>query len=437
MPVDCPQRNERQPWLGDRATSCHGESFLFDNARLYAKWLDDIMYTQRADGGIADVAPAYFMYYSDNMSWAGTCLLVAEMLYRQYGDVRSVRKHYPAMKRWLLYMKERYEVDGIMTKDSYGDWCAPPRTIGEGRGKSADVKRPSALISTAYYYHFLELMQEFAVLSGHTEDIPFFRTEADKVSKAFNRNYLSEDRRYYGKNTLTENLLPVAFGIVPGGLEEGILASIEKIIGDYGDHPSSGVVGVQWLMRTLSRNEMEDLAFRVATQTTYPSWGYMLENGATTIWELWNGNTAAPNMNSQNHVMMLGDLLIWYYEDLAGIMSHPDYPAFKKIRMRPSFPKGLGHVHASYHSVHGIIESNWTFGRDSLSWQIRVPANTTAEVHLPCHDAGQITEGGKPPGDCEGILSWKKEGDGMLVEIGSGHYHFTVRREPDSNGGAP
>jgi alpha-L-rhamnosidase len=431
MPVDCPQRNERQPWLGDRATGCYGESFLFDNARIYAKWLDDIMYTQRADGGIADVAPAYFRYYSDNMTWAGTCLLVAEMLYRQYGDVQSVRKHYHTMKRWLLYMKERYEVDGIMTKDSYGDWCSPPRTIEEGRGKSADVKRPSALISTAYYYRFLELMQEFASLSGHAEDIPLFRAEADKVREAFNRDYLSEDRSYYGKNTLTDNLLPLAFGIIPNELEEGILASIEKVIGDYGDHLSSGVVGVQWLMRTLTRNGMEDLAFRIASQTTYPSWGYMLENGATTIWELWNGNTAAPSMNSQNHVMLLGDLLIWYYEDLAGIMSHPDYPAFKKIRMHPSFPEGLEHVHAYFHSAHGIIESNWTSGKDSLSWQIRVPVNTTAEVHLPCTDLNRITEGGKPLGDCEGILSWKKEGDGMLVEIGSGHYHFTVSRESE------
>ncbi len=116
---------------------------------------------------------------------------------------------------------------------------------------------------------------------------------------------------------------------------------------------------------------MEDLAFRIATQTTYPSWGYMVENGATTFWELWNGNTAAPDMNSQNHVMLLGDLLIWYFEDLAGIRSHPEHPGFKKILMHPSFPEGLDHVDASYQSIHGTIGSKWTVRKDTLFWILR------------------------------------------------------------------
>jgi alpha-L-rhamnosidase len=432
MPVDCPQRNERQPWLGDRAVGSYGESFLFDNSRIYAKWLDDIMYAQRADGSIPDVAPAYWRYYSDNMTWAGTYLLVADMLYRQFGDLRSLQKHYPFMKKWLAYMRQNYLVDGIMTRDSYGDWCVPPVSIEAGRGKSADVKRPSALISTAYYYHFLVLMQEFAALTHHAEDIAVFRTEAGQVRNAFNKKFLSEDHQYYGNNTLTENLLPLSLGIVPAELEEGILARVTKILEDYGNHLSSGVIGVQWLMRTLSRNGMEDLAFRIATQTTYPSWGYMVENGATTFWELWNGNTAASDMNSQNHVMLLGDLLIWYFEDLAGIRSHPEYPAFKKILMHPAFPKGLDHVDASYRSVHGTIESNWIARKDTLFWDIKIPANTTAEVHLPCSDTERISESGNPLRKAEGIESYRENGNELLVELGSGNYHFTVIRSPNT-----
>ena len=400
MPVDCPQRNERQPWLGDRTQVCQGESFLFDNARHYAKWLDDIRLTQRADGSIADVAPAYFRYYSDNMSWPGTYLTVAEMLYRQYGDIRSVEKHYPHMKRWLDYMKARYEKDGIMTRDRYGDWCVPPVSIEAGRGKSADVKRPHALISTAYYYYFLGLMQEFAVLAGREVDIPAFREEAEKVYAAFNREYFPEEAGGYGNDDLTHNILALAFGLVPEDKKARILSRVEGIIRDYGTHLSSGVVGVQWLMRTLARNGLEDLALELATQTTYPSWGYMLENGATTIWELWNGNTAAPSMNSQNHVMMLGDLLTWYYEDLAGIRSHPDHPGFGKILMNPTFPEGLKHVNASYYSIRGEIRSSWTVSGDSLTWQIRIPANTRAEIHLPESEADN------------------------LIEVGSGEYQF-------------
>ncbi|HKJ41134.1 MAG TPA: family 78 glycoside hydrolase catalytic domain, partial [Sunxiuqinia sp.] len=129
MPVDCPQRNERQPWLGDRSTGCYGESFVFNNGSLYAKWVDDIGYSQKEDGCIGDVAPAFWRYYSDNMTWRGTYLMVADMLYRQYGDVKPIEKHYQSMKKWLQYMKDRYMTDDfIVTKDSYGDWCAPPVT---------------------------------------------------------------------------------------------------------------------------------------------------------------------------------------------------------------------------------------------------------------------------------------------------------------------
>jgi alpha-L-rhamnosidase len=171
---------------------------------------------------------------------------------------------------------------------------------------------------------------------------------------------------------------------------------------------------------------MEDLAYKIATQTTYPSWGYMVQNGATTIWELWNGNTAAPDMNSQNHVMMLGDLLIWYFEDLAGIRSHPGYPAFKKILMRPVFPGGLEHVNASYHSVRGKITSNWRISGDSLYWDIMIPANATAEVHFPCRDADRITEGGNPLRRAAGVESLRKEGEKLLIDLGSGRYHFAL-----------
>jgi alpha-L-rhamnosidase len=154
----------------------------------------------------------------------------------------------------------------------------------------------------------------------------------------------------------------------------------------------------------------------------------MIENGATTIWELWNGNTAAPDMNSQNHVMLLGDLLIWYFEDLGGIKSHPDQPAFKKILMTPVFPAGLDHVDASYRSVYGSITSSWAMYRDSLSWTIGIPANTTAEVHLPGSDPGKITENGGSIEQAEGILSTRKAGSEVIVEMGSGRYHFTVER---------
>lgn len=424
MPVDCPQRNERQPWMGDRTMSAYGESFLFDNAKHYAKWLDDIMYSQKADGSIPDVAPAFWNYYSDNMTWPGTYLMVAEMLYRQYGDARSVNKHYPHMKKWLEYMRDRYMTpEYIVTKDSYGDWCAPPATIEEGRGRSANVKYPSKLISTAYYYHFMQMMQRFAEITGNQADIPGYQEIAEKVKNGFNKEFFNADSAFYGDNTLTDNLLPLAFRMAPEDRHDEVFENVVRIIEvENNGHLSSGVVGMQWLMRVLTDNGRPDLAFKLATSTTYPSWGYMVENGATTIWELWNGNTAAPNMNSYNHVMMLGDLLIWYYENVAGIRSSPDHPGFRKIEMKPEIPDGLDFVKASYRTPYGPVVSEWQKESGKFKWNISVPGNAKAIVYLPARSKNDVKESGEVVSSAKGVKFLEMKGDRAVLEVGSGEY---------------
>lgn len=429
MPVDCPQRNERQPWLGDRSTGAYGESFIFGNGKLYAKWLDDIRYAQKEDGSIPDVAPAYWRYYSDNMTWPGTYLLIADMLYRQYGDIRPIEKHYPSMKKWLEYMRVRYMDDAfVLTKDSYGDWCAPPPTIEAGRGMSANVKRPSPLISTAYYYYYLQLMQRFAELTGHQGDVEGYRVLADKIRAGFHQEFFHEDSLYYGDDQLTDNLLPLYFGMVPAQHREAVFAHIAEIItGRNGGHLSTGTIGTQWLMRTLTENGAPELAYRLASNSTYPSWGYMVKNGATTIWELWNGNTAAPDMNSYNHVMLLGDLVIWYFEHLAGIKSSPGHPGFKQVTMKPVMPEGLDFVDASYHSVHGLIRSNWERDNNRLRWDIMLPGNTKAIVFIPARGEKAVREGGNPLSKVEGVKFLRMEGDRAVLEIGSGRYSFTTK----------
>lgn len=426
MPVDCPQRNERQPWLGDRAVGSYGESFVFDNARLYAKWLDDIQNTQKADGSICDVAPAYFKYYSDNMTWPGTYLLVADMLYNQFGDKAVIEKHYFSMKKWMEYMRNKYMTEEfIVTKDTYGDWCVPPETIEAGRGKSADVKHPSSLISTAYYYHLLQLMQRFARVTGINADIPGYAVLADSIKAGFNDHFYHPESSSYGDNKLTDNLLPLDFGMVPDGQAEKVFKNIINIIEEKNNgHLSCGVVGIQWLMRSLTENGRTDLAYRIATNTTYPSWGYMTETGATTIWELWNGNTAAPNMNSYNHVMLLGDLIVWYYENLAGIKSNPKKPGFKEIIMKPEVIDGLDFVKASYHSMHGLIKSEWVKEANTFFWDITVPGNSKAKVFIPANNKSDVIENGEKATKADGIKFLKMEQGRAVFEIESGEYHF-------------
>lgn len=426
MPVDCPQRSERQPWLGDRGVGCLGESYMFDNQRLYAKWLDDIQQAMSQEGQISDVSPNYYNYYTDNVTWPATYFMVASMLYHQYGDVCSVRKHYPSMKKWMNYMEKKYMKDYIMTRDKYGDWCMPPESPELIHAKDPSRVTDGKLIATAYYIKLLKIMQEFAAILDKPEDQDRFDDLAGKMTVAFQGRFYHADKQYYGNNTVTSNVLPLAFDITPEEDRPAVFKQVCRVIEvDNKSHIASGVIGTSWLMRTLSTYGRPDLAYRLATNNTYPSWGYMIEKGATTIWELWNGDTANPEMNSQNHVMLLGDLITWYYEHLAGIKCASDGPGFKRIIMRPDFPDGLKFVKSYYYSMHGLIVSEWMREEFRLSWEIVVPHNTEAEVYIPAPKK-QVYEGGIPVSRAKGVKFLHNDSDRSVFRVKSGTYHFTV-----------
>jgi alpha-L-rhamnosidase len=426
MPIDCPQRNERQPWLGDRTTGAYGESFLFNNQALYAKWLDDIKYSQTQDGGLPDVAPAFWRYYGDNVTWPGTYITVADMLFQQFGDQKVVEKHYPYMKKWMDYMEENYLVDDIMTKDKYGDWCVPPESLELIRSKDPARLTDGELISSAFYYQLLNIMKKFAVMAKANSDIAHYDDLSSRIKKAFNAKYLNTTTNTYANNTVTANLLPIAFGIVPENLQSKVFDNlVHEVEVVKNGHISTGVIGTQFLMRTLTNLGRGDLAFKLASNKTYPSWGYMVENGATTIWELWNGNTADPTMNSQNHVMLLGDLLIWYYENMAGIKSNPEKPGFKQIIMKPDFNAGLTFVNASYESVYGTIKSNWKKDKKALNWSITIPANSTAVVYLPTNDVSAVSINKQKLDQTS--HSYQAEKNNLAVILSSGTYILNVK----------
>lgn len=422
MPVDCPQRNERQPWLGDRAQGAYGESFLFNNTLLYAKWLDDIGQSQTTEGAIPDVAPAFWNYYSDNVTWPGTYILVADMLYRQYGDKESVTKHYASMKKWMMYMKTKYMKGYIVTKDKYGDWCVPPESLELIRSRDSMRNTNGALLATAYYYKLLEIMKHFAVLTETKSDTAMFNNLQKNIKAAFNNRFFRQGLNQYDNGTITANLLPLYFGIVPENKKQAVFENIVKKLKADDMHISTGVIGTQWLMRGLTQFGRPDAAYTLASNKTYPSWGYMIENGATTIWELWNGNTANPQMNSQNHIMLLGDLLIWMFEDVAGIKAAA--PGFDEIVMKPSFCDGEN-ISSSYKTVHGDIYSNWTQKDKKIKWTISIPANTSATVYVPAKSVKDVLESGKPATGADGVQFIRMENGVAHFKIGSGVYHFT------------
>ena len=425
MPIDCPQRNERQPWLGDRVIGAMGESYLFDNAKLYAKWMDDIQQSQTEEGSIPDVAPAFWNYYSDDVTWPAAFITISNNLYNQFGDIKPIQKNYASMKKWMQYMQDKYMKDYIITKDKYGDWCVPPEDLKLIHAKDSSRLTDGKLIATAYYFKLLSYMQRFAKLTGNDMDGKKYELLAENIKKAFHNIFYNPLQYGYSNNTITANLLPLYFGICPDSLKEKVFANIyHKIHVESKDHISTGLIGTQYLMRGLTDYDNTNLAFTLASNTTYPSYGYMVANGATTIWELWNGNTADPGMNSQNHVMMLGDLLIWYYENQAGIRTDKTNVGFKKIIMKPSLPDDLHFVNASYKSINGEIKSNWKKNAEIFEWTISIPANTSATVYIPSRSLSDVMESGKELSKTEGAQSVKWENGSAIVQIGSGQYKF-------------
>ncbi len=425
IPTDCPQRDERQGWLGDRSMESRGESYIFDVAAFYNKWLVDIQDATDERGSIPDVAPSYWPTYSDNTTWPGSYIIIAAMLYDQYHDLATLQRHYPTMQKWIAYMRQ-YVENGVMTKDTYGDWCVPPhdRTVIH----TTDARQTTAgdLIGTAYFYHELKLMQRFATLLGRSADANGYAAEADKMKAAFNTIFLTANPLQYGNNSQTSSILALAFDLVPPEHRHAIMDNlVEKIMGESEGHVGTGLIGCQWLMRTLTENGRADVAYTVASQTTYPSLGYMAERGATTIWELWNGDTGDPGMNSHNHVMLVGDLIVWFYEWLAGIRSDPGQPGFQHLLMRPQVVAGLDFVKGSLASANGLINSEWRYAGNAFHWDLRIPPNTTATIAIPADTESVITESGKSVAAAAGVRYIGREQDRALYKIGSGRYAFT------------
>jgi alpha-L-rhamnosidase len=281
------------------------------------------------------------------------------------------------------------------------------------------------LIASSYYYELLRQMSRYArILDKPTEAADFDRL-ADAVKDVFQRRFFKLESRMYDNGTQTSSILPLYFNMVPVDFRPAVVATLVRNIEQKSDfHVGTGLVGAQWLMRTLSDNGQADLAYKIATQKTYPGWGYMVEQGATTIWELWNGNTADPAMNSGNHVMQIGDLAVWMYEYLGGIRTDPDQPGFRHAVIRP-YPAGdLTFVNATHQTMYGALASSWKRDKGQFTLEVTVPANTTATVWVPAKDASAVTENGKKAAEAKGVKFVRSADGAAVYEVESGKFSF-------------
>jgi alpha-L-rhamnosidase len=424
MPTDCPQRDERQGWLGDRSAESKGESYLFNISALNAKWVQDMADSQKDNGSISDVCPAYWPFYHDNVTWPSSAVIIPGTLLDQYADTGVIAREYPCMVKWVDHMSG-FIKDGIIAKDNYGDWCVPPENPKLIHSNDPARKTAPEILATSYFYHCLKLMGRYATLLDKPEDATRFAALAEQLKTALNGKFYHPEKGYYGNGSQTAGVLPLAFDMVADTNRTSVFNHlVEKITGETKGHLGTGLIGGQWVNRVLTDGGRADLVYGFATNTAYPSWGYMAGHGATTVWELWNGDTANPAMNSGNHVMLVGDFIIWLYEKVAGIQCDPTTIGFKKILIQPTLVGDLTWVKAHYDSIHGRISSQWRREEGKLTMEITIPANTSATVYVPAKDAASVTESGQPAAQAEGVKFLRMEKNAAVYAIGSGSYRF-------------
>ena len=421
--TDCPHR-EKLGWLEEDHLNGPSLRYEFDLAQLFAKVMNDMADSQRPNGLVPDIAPEYVQFnggFVDSPEWGSAFILVPWQQYEFTGDLELLRRHYDGLKRYVAYLGSR--ATNHIVSHGLGDWY----DIGPKPPGVAQLT-PIALTATAFYYYDAAILARTAALLGQANDAKQYGELAGQIRTAFNQKFFRADKGQYDNGSQTSCVLPLAFGLVPDGERERVFNHlVKKITDETHDHIGTGLIGGQWLMRVLTAGGRADLAYTIAAQKTYPSWGYMVEKGATTIWELWNGDTADPAMNSGNHVMLVGDLGIWLYENLAGIKSDPEQPGFKHIVMRPEPVGDLQFVKASHRSPYGLIASDWQKKDGVFRWNVTVPANTTATVYVPAKNAESVTEDGKLAAQAKGVKLVKMENGRAVFSVGAGNYRFESR----------
>ena len=398
VPTDCPQRDERLGWLNDMTVRNEGALYGFRLYQMYMKWLRDIRDTQGAvTGAITDTAPFLRYGFRPADPVSASFLLIPWNLYLHYGDKRPLLENYDANARWVRYL-ERNSKDLIVRYSSMGDWAAPVAGTDHGStgGGALSTITPQLLMSTGYLYYDCTLMAKMAGVLGKNGDMEDWLALAEKVRAAFNRTYFHEDEGYYAGNSQAANILPLYFGITDGKDTERVLAHLCADIEAHGGHLTTGNLCTRYAIEVLFRFGKHDLAWHLLSQTEYPSWGFMLKNGATTIWERWEkveDNPFLAAMAALNHPMN-GGAVVSLYKHLTGIAPDENAPGFEHTVFRPCLPDASDGASAELHTVRGTVAFRWKRETDGVSWEASVPDGCTGTVYPPDGSAAVMISSG-------------------------------------------
>ena len=367
LPTDCPQR-EKNGWTGDGHLAIEAGLFNFDGITVYEKWMADHRDEQQPNGVLPDIIPTGgWGYGTDNgLDWTSTIALIPWTLYVFYGDDQALRDCYENIRRYVNYVDRNYP--GHLTTWGRGDWV--PVSVGSNK----------ELTSSVYFYTDARILARAAEMFGRDDDALRYGKLAEGIREAINRKFLNREEGIYASGTQTELSVPLYWGVVPDECREAVARRLnEKVVAaDY--HLDVGVLGCKALLGALSQNGYAETAYRVAVQDTYPSWGWWVRNGSTTLLENWN--LEANRDVSDNH-MMFGEIGAWFYKGLGGIMPDEDEPGFRHIRLSPYFPSDLKTFRARHTSPYGEIESGWERRGRRITYTAIVPPSCHATLTLP------------------------------------------------------
>jgi alpha-L-rhamnosidase len=411
---DCPHR-EKFGYGGDIVAAGEMAMLNFGMSRFYAKAAQDLVDAVRPNGGFTETAP--FVGISDEglgdksgpVGWGTAHPFLLWRLYQHYGDKRLLEENYEPAKRWLALLRSRAQ-DGILDNGISDHESLAPK--------------PRALTGTGFYYLNAKLLASIARALGKEADAAEDDALAEAIKAAFNRKFLVPGTGRYDTATQACQAFALYLGLVPSDEQERALAVLVRDIEvAHADHLTTGIFGTKFMLQALTDAGRADVAFEIVNQRTFPGWGYMLENGATTLWEHWE---FSDNTFSHNHPMF-GSVSEWFYRALAGINAATDAVGFDKIVIHPQPAGDLKWVKASYDSVRGQIVSEWRREPRKFNLRVRVPVGVTATVILPSIDGTPITEGGKAVERVPGVQPLVRGNGAAAVTVGSGEYEFATK----------
>ena len=415
IPTDCPQRDERLGWTGDAQVYVNTACYNSDVQAFFTKWLVDLEDAQGEDGQFPKVAPVKVGGADGGPAWADAGVICPWTIYKMYGDSQLLERHYGAMKKFIAFCKGRSTAELLPPKDfhCFGDWL------------NIDDDTPKEVIYTSYFAYSTFLTARAAEALGKTAEAAEYDALFERIKAAFNTAYVAADGKIKG-DSQTAYVLALGHNLLDAERQKQAAEHLIRKIREKNWHLSTGFIGTKDLMLVLSQIGRNDVAYRLLHNDTFPSWGFSIKHGATSIWERWNGWTPEkgfgdPGMNSFAHYSF-GAVGQWMFENIGGI--NTDGPAFKRIVLRPQPGGKLTWAKVQHETIRGPIVSNWKWAKGVFDLEVHIPANTTATLVLPTSDAQSVRESGKPLAEASGIKTTGVKAGTVVLELDSGVYRF-------------